>query len=259
MKNDRLIIDSFIFYNEIQLLKFRFEELYNYVDKFLIVESKKTFVGKPKPLYFLENKNIFEKYIDKVEHVIIDFEQSENAWENERFQRSSIMKGLESMNLKDEDLIIISDLDEIPDIENILKHDFSSLKPKSLAQDMYYFNINTYVNEKTNCSIVSPFKSLKEYGNPQKIREEWNTFERINKGGWHFSYFGDIEFIKNKIQNFSHQELNNLEFTNEDHIKNCIENAKDLFNRGDKNASMRHLPTEENKYLPKNYKLLYGI
>jgi len=46
---------------------------------------------------------------------------------------------------------------------------------------------------------------------------------------------------------------------NEDHIKNCIENAKDLFKRGDKNASMRRLPVEENKYLPKNYKLLYGI
>lgn len=66
------IYDCFTFFNEIELLKIRFEELYNVVDKFVLVEATQTFTGEPKELFFLKNKNLFSKYEDKIIHVVVD-------------------------------------------------------------------------------------------------------------------------------------------------------------------------------------------
>ena len=64
------LIDCFIFYNELQLLLFRLEELYEIVDYFVLVESTVTFTGNAKPLYFEQHKELFHKYIDKIIHIV---------------------------------------------------------------------------------------------------------------------------------------------------------------------------------------------
>ena len=66
------IIDSFIFYNEIDLLYYRLSILNEFIDKFILVESTLTFTGELKPLFYLENKNKFEKFNDKILHIIIN-------------------------------------------------------------------------------------------------------------------------------------------------------------------------------------------
>ena len=66
------IIDCFIFYNELDMLKFRLEYLYDTVDHFVLVEMYKTHSGNLKPYYFNENKKLFEKYLDKIVHVMVD-------------------------------------------------------------------------------------------------------------------------------------------------------------------------------------------
>lgn len=250
-----MIVDCFIFYNEIKMLKFRLEELYEHVDYFIIVESKKTFVGKEKPSFFEMNKQLFQKYEDKIILVKIDFD-SKNPWENERFQRNSIQIGLSKIELSDDDLIIISDLDEVPDIHTIKSLEKIDLeKGRSLIQDIYYYNLNTKIDT-MHTAVIVPYKVIENYGGPQIVRDNFRNFEPLPKGGWHFSFFGDVEFIINKVKNYSHQEFNSDEFLNIDHIQNCISNQKDIFRRSKENGVMNFIKLEDNNYLPKNYDLL---
>jgi beta-1,4-mannosyl-glycoprotein beta-1,4-N-acetylglucosaminyltransferase len=107
------VYDCFKFFNEIELLKMRLEELDSVVDHFVIVESIETQRGDPKPLYFQENRECFSKYLDKIIHIVVNERHPEmDLWEREHFQRNCITRGLQHCH--ESDLIIISDLDEIP-------------------------------------------------------------------------------------------------------------------------------------------------
>ena len=93
----------------------------------------------------------------------------------------------------------------------------------------------------------------------QKIRR--NPFSKsektkiIPRGGWHFSYFGDVEFIKNKIRNFSHQGYNSPKYLDNDAIKTAIDDMSDLYGR-EGLPELTEVAIEANDYLPKHYRLL---
>jgi beta-1,4-mannosyl-glycoprotein beta-1,4-N-acetylglucosaminyltransferase len=255
------IIDCFIFYNEIDLLNYRLNILNEYVDYFIIVEGMYTFNGMSKNLIFKDNILLFEKFKDKIIHIIandfpyiypnINFKNNEQ-WKNEYYQRNCIDLGIKKINLVDEDLIIISDLDEIPD-PNLLvqiKNNIIKIDINSLEMDLYYYNLNSKFNDKWyHAKIVS----YKKYINLSLTCEQIRNFNcnSIQKGGWHLSYFGDANFIKNKIQHFSHQELNKEEFINTENIYKKIMNSKDLFDRY--NINLNKILIINNNYLPPLY------
>ena len=88
-----MIYDCFTFFNEFDLLEIRLNELDSVVDKFVLVEATKTFSGKDKPLYFNENKNKFNKFLNKIIHVIVDEYPNLNGdWVIENHQRNEISK-----------------------------------------------------------------------------------------------------------------------------------------------------------------------
>lgn len=107
------IYDCFPFFNELELLQIRLGELNDTVDYFVLVESIETQRGTPKKLFFEENKHLFAPYLHKIIHVAVRENHPEfSMWEREHFQRNCIARGLK--NCKDKDIILISDLDEIP-------------------------------------------------------------------------------------------------------------------------------------------------
>jgi len=260
------IIDAFIFYNELDMLEYRLSTLYNVVDYFVLVESTRTFVGKEKHLFYSENKERFEKYSDKIMHIIDngflvnpkhDYTKKYNddVWYNEKHQRNSIDIGLKQFKLNEEDLIIVSDIDEIPDPNMLLELILSGKKIDyvGLCQDFYYYNL-TYKNTSEDWKFAK-IMSYKHYvekieRNPQCCREI-PAARNIRPGGWHLSYFGDSRFIKNKIKQFSHQELNKKQFTNVENIDKCIKTGEDLFARS--YANCLKIPLKENRYLPPNH------
>ena len=254
------IIDGFTFYNELKMLSFRLEELYNIVDHFIIVEATKTFAGNDKELYFQNNKNKYAKYLDKIIHIIVDdMPCTSNAWDNEHHQRRGINTGINQLNLEDDDIIIISDCDEIPDSDTLLKIKERGLDDLyRLEMDMYYYNLLTKGTKWYKASILPYFMYKLNNCDPQKIRI--SPFSKNNltmrKGGWHFSFFGNTEFIKNKIKNFSHQEYNQPKFL-DDKINTQIKNFDDVFFRNNAITHAFHkVELIDNNYLPKNYKLL---
>lgn len=106
-----MIYDCFTFFNELELLELRLNELAGIVDKFVLVEATQTHTNQLKPLYFQENRARFSAFRDKIIHVVVDdLPVSKDAWVPENFQRNAIARGL--VNCQPDDFILVSDLDE---------------------------------------------------------------------------------------------------------------------------------------------------
>lgn len=220
------IYDCFPFYNELDLLDLRLEELYDHVDYFVIVEATTTFQSQPKNLYLKDNWDRYTKYHDKMIHVVVDDAPGDpDAWVNDIYQRNSIMRGLD--NADPEDIIIIEDADEILRPEVI---DHIRANPK----DIMGFRV-PYFNFKLNYMLVNNHESYhvwtvacrrKYLEQPDAFRGqrfdltqlplgyEDETIRMYEHAGWHFTYLGDTEFVKNKIRSFAHTELNNDQVLN---------------------------------------------
>ena len=257
----RKIIDCFTFYNELDLLFYRLTILNDIVDTFIIVESNYTHTGNKKALFFEQHKHLFKRFAEKIIYVVVDLPyivptidlSTNEQWKNENFQRNCIANGITQIELAENDLLIISDLDEItdPTILQHLKHNKIDIKDGgfTLSQDMYYYNLNTIHCEKwTRSKIVTYATYLTT--TPQAIRDD-TMLPLLMNAGWHLSYFGDKKFIKNKLHNFGHQEYNTALYTNEDYIEHMMNNNKDLFQRS--YVPIKYIAIDNNTYLPPLY------
>ena len=244
----RQIIDCFPFFNELDLLKFRLTELDSYVDKFILVESTKTFTGNPKPLYYSLNKDLFSQWKDKIIHIVVtdmpvdmspemieklvDLPEIRDIhWVREHHQRRAISRGLSKLKLDFEDIILVSDLDEIPDLTKLDKIiDIIPTGPVVFKQNWFIWNINYQKNITWTGGAAFTFSQyLRNKDIFQHIRNiRWESisdeFTPINCG-WHFSWFGDVEFIKNKMFSFAHTESADDYFNNNKNILNLISNG----------------------------------
>jgi len=253
------IIDCVIFYNEIDMLLYRLTVLDSVVDYFIIVESTKTHIGKEKPLFYVINEEKFKQFSKKIIHIVVDdliiadINKNEQ-WLNENKQRNAIDTGIKQLNLSNDDLIIISDVDEIPDPESLqqMKNNEIEIKFANMKQDFYYYNLNSLCVGETWLfpKIIAYDIYLLFDSSPQTIRMS-HAKDTIDKGGWHLSYFGNVQFIKNKLQNFTHQEFNLPHIIDENMLKTKIENFDDILQRP--NTSIRKIPIKENTYLPPLY------
>ena len=263
------IVDCFVFYNELHLLEYRLSILYNVVDYFIIVESRQTFVGKDKELIYENNKNKFNKFNDKIIHIVVDlpykypnidykndkpfqdYNYNENGqqWMNEAFQRESITEGFKQISFEDNDYIIVSDVDEIPDpntLNEIKNGKISPFEIYKLKQDFYYYNLNSKQQQIwTHPYIISYgfFNKYKkdieipiekciyfEHGYKILINNDERMFltemrlinyagvSHLEKGGWHLSNFGNDRFVKNKFENYVHREYSSSNFDFETEI-----------------------------------------
>lgn len=254
------IIDGFTFYNELEMLKYRLTLLYPIIDYFILVEATKTYANNSKELYYEKNKDTFKEFQDKIIHIIVDdMPNSQNAWDLETHQRRCISRGFSKIQMNDDDIIIISDLDEIPNPETILKLKDTGLTTlSSLKQHLYYYNFNTYLQDSWLHAVVLTYNQLitKYNGDTNFVRGKGNN-TIIENGGWHLSYFGSAEFISNKIKNFSHQEFNTEHYTNIPLIQTRLQSGRDLFERND--VTIKYISIEENPNLPPNHAMILDL
>jgi beta-1,4-mannosyl-glycoprotein beta-1,4-N-acetylglucosaminyltransferase len=235
-----------MFFNEFDILEGRLEYLYDHVDYFVLVEANITQSGDPKPMHFMNNMSRYKKYLDKVLYFPFvtnrnnynynrlptnDRDYDTGPWQLENAQRNHISKALD---LFDNDAIImISDLDEIPnkDCINIAKDYFANGWDKLVVQHGYFcYNFTQKQVEPWIGTSITTNKVAREE-TPQGLRNARYGFGVISNGGWHLTYWGDVETIQYKIQTFAHQELNQLQFKDPEHIKEKIRTGQDIFNR----------------------------
>ena len=238
-----MVVDCFLLFNELDLLEIRLNILNDVVDKFVICEAKETFQGKSKPLYYRENKERFAKWQDKIIHYVIEdiSEEEKNKarlspnvgagehwWIREYCQKESMLKALTFC--QDDDIIFISDLDEIWNSSIEIKADDKVYRPKQTA---YHYFLNNRSDQDINGWVGTRFgtyKTLKRYGiNHFRTEREVRSI-LIENGGWHFTFMGGVEAIKEKVESYGHQEYNTDYIKN--NIQNCVDRNIDFANRG---------------------------
>ena len=260
------IYDCFQYFNEDHIVELRLNILDRYVDYFVISESTKTHQGKPKKINFDVNK--FNKFKHKIKFVVADYKK-EIDFKNhtggespvEQHQRNNIANGLNKAH--DNDLIILSDSDEVPDLDKINQ---IKLKTKftAFSQKMFMYKLNLQNLNESNW-IGSKICKKKHFPLPQKLRDlkfKDYPFWRIDKknlqiidGGWHFSFLQSPEDIAKKIKSYSHGEFNTKENINIEKINQKINNNSDIFNRGFKLKKI-NIDGTFPEYIIKNKELL---
>ena len=242
-----MIYDCFSYWDEDLLLELRLNILNKIVDYFVIVEGNKTWQNNQKKLRFrIED---FQKFEDKIIYVPVeDLPDGDDPYLRENHQRNCISRGLK--NAKDDDLIIISDLDEIPNPEKILSFKvtdrFSAFKQKHFY---YKFNLQSQNHPFWLGSRICVKKFLKS---PQWLRDlkfKKRPFWRIDKfrlnniidnGGWHFCNLKRPEDLLNKYKNlcetndpYHFNEKIDDKYLNLEEIKKKIDLKTDIIGRDD--------------------------
>ena len=227
----RKIYDCFPFFNELELLECRFGELYDYVDKFVLVEATKTHQSKSKPLYFLENRERFQAVSDKIIHVVVaDLPISSDAMKNERYQRNGIFRGLG--DCAPWDIVIVSDVDEIPTRGAMDYYRHKQMYGiKKLDQKLSYYFINCVADIPWRLAFISSYGRLKNKDLGKIRNTKFDPKNVLANGGWHFSYLGGIDQIITKLEAFCHADLNTAQYKDRDWLINCLRNGEDLFGR----------------------------
>ena len=286
------IYDCFIYFDEELLLDIRLNILSKYVDKFIIVESKFSHRGEPREPNF--NINKYKKFQDKIEYILLDnnpdnlFEINKNDIKiNEKiivngnlrefFQRNAILEGLK--NVDEDDLIIISDVDEIPNLEEI---NFNEIKndPIFFNQIFCCFKLNLFSKMKWCGSrmirkrkLISPqwLRDIKDR-NYSKLRfdtyfskKKYSNIKFINDGGWHFSYLKKPSGVEKKLKSIRHHIEYDHNPLGVKKIEEMIKNKKLIYNysadqktsnKFENNETLGILETDKlPKYIQKNLKI----
>lgn len=225
------VYDCFTFFNELDLLEIRLHELYNSVDYFVIAEANMSHSGNPKEYTLLENWERFKPFHDKIRRLEVnDFPVTDNSWVREKFQRDALLRGLTDM--QDDDLAIVSDLDEIPraEIIDMIKEDENNYERYVLRVPLfrYKFNFLKWYQPVVNHQMI--VTRGKVFTTPERERDythQWlpqaPDVVYIDHAGWHFSYLGDDKNAVHKLQNFAHTEQNVPEIINAFSISRMIE------------------------------------
>ncbi|MBD1140559.1 hypothetical protein IDH20_00105 [Pelagibacterales bacterium SAG-MED39] len=283
------IFDCFMYFDEDLVLDLRLNTLNKFVDQFVIVESAFNHNGeKRRPLFDIGK---FKKFKDKINYILVEEEptnlkevlnydkpkkkinkQIMNALKRENHQRNLIVKGLEDAD--DEDWIIVSDLDEIPNLET---HNLKKKRNKFVffRQLMIYYKLNLALKDFP--WIGSKACRKKDLMSPQWLRNikdrnyswwrfdtifsntKYSDIEMINEGGWHFSYIKSPENIEKKLKSYLHHleyEQSPLGITK---IKELIKKKRTVYNlkadsRSNKFNQENTLEKLDINYLPRYVK-----
>ena len=254
------IFDCFMYFDEDIVLDVRLNYLDKYVDQFIIIESEYNHKGEKRAPLFDINK--FKKFENKIKYILTNNippgienikandNESEiyrksifNAWKRENLQRNQISEGLSGA--QEEDWVIISDLDEIPNLSEIklknINDNFVFFK-----QDMMYYKFNLKLEDYT--WVGSKACKMKNLESPQWIRDikdrkyswwrvdayfskrKYSDILFVENGGWHFSYLKRPKDIEKKLKSYLHHIDYDLNPVGEEGIQEMINNKKTIYN-----------------------------
>ena len=228
------IYDCFMYYDEDLLLDIRLNSLEKFVKKFVITEATYAHNGENKKLNFDINK--FKRFKDKIIYIVVDKQPKNilelkksdtrektgeklilNGMARDYFQRENLAKGL--VDARDEDLILISDLDEIPNLESL---NFKNIKNNIIIfeQKIFYYKLNllydNFLWQGTraikNKNFLSPqwLRNIKSKKYPRwRIdtifsKKKYSDLMFVKNGGWHFTCLKTPDQLEKKLLNYAH-------------------------------------------------------
>jgi beta-1,4-mannosyl-glycoprotein beta-1,4-N-acetylglucosaminyltransferase len=265
------IIDCFMLNDELEMLEYRLSTLYKHVDYFVLVESNVTHQGAPKPIYYALYKDRFEKYNDKIIHILTtDIPKNIND-ENvinktiyytdeyhyrEQLQRTKIIEGLKQLSLDYEDIVLVSNIDEIPDPESFKElTKYLPMSPVIYRQTWFVWNKNTKHSNKwygTTAFYYTHIIQNNNILNETKLVSKIKNFEDYFyvDYGWHLNWFGNQKTLINKIFNSSKLEYQHKFFTRKKYLRDLSRDNKFPNPNPD---IVKYLKETSISELPKNY------
>lgn len=236
-----MIFDCIPFFNELDILKLRMEIMDPYVDYFVLEESTVTFSGEDKKMIFAQNRHLFKQFEAKIRYVAVSDSPMSGVTTHERdkYQKNQLIRALS--DCQPEDIIIFSDVDEIPNPDTLMQviEHFDAGKIYHLAQRMFYCFLNMEEISGNLLSITGEFPGVERkqwlgtkicsFGNLpaegivylREVSPADPRSVRVADGGWHFGYMGgdgerDVaRRIGIKVQAAAHQEYNSKRYLNE--------------------------------------------
>jgi len=246
------IFDTITFFNELDLLELRLNILNDVVDYFVINEANITFTGKEKPLYYYENRERFKKWEHKIiHHVTVDNNETlEKYWEGVPYHRSMIENDIYKLPIhyqracfhkdsaiyalldkaQDADIILTGDADEIikPEVVEQINEWFDPNNHYVAQGPVYYYYLNLLCEPKWMSTRICTMKMLKTMS-VDKLRQSHQQSFKIENGSWHWSFFGDADTVRAKMDAYEHQEHNLPQFR--DSMEERIKKGIDPFGR----------------------------
>ena len=278
-----------MFYDEDLVIDLRLNILNEYVHKFVIVESKFTHSGKKRELLFDINK--YSKFKNKINYIVLENEPVDlervhdndtddkknskyimNALKRENFQRNGIKKGL--TNAEPGDLILVSDVDEIPNLSNL---DLNEINDNIILfkQNFYYYKFNLKLEDMPWLGTKGcKYKNLKS---PQWLRnikdkkypfwrldvlfsdKKYSNIKFIDNGGWHFSNMKTPEEIEKKMRTYLHHREYDIKPLGTKKIEEMIKSKKSIYNlradmKNEKIDGTQNLKATDGRELPEYLK-----
>ncbi len=301
------IFDCIPFFNELDLLDIRLRMLNDVVDHFVIAELTKTYTGNDKPRIFAENRERFKEYEDKIIYVSPDFVPDYAGFsrsEINHYQKNCLLSGYNGL-AEEDDIILISDVDEIPDpgvLKALKETDFKTIQdhksttplrqlarlyasmgwkrfmstmllhkhhnvydlldfsPVVFRQKMYHFYINLEAEKRWSGTVMA---KAKMYDTPTHLRQLRSKLPMIENGGYHFSYVGGADRVKEKMNAIMDgYEVNDAK-SMEKLITECLKTGKGAMNHeeaGDyKLIDKKDIGLQPDilEYVEKNYPYLF--
>lgn len=254
------IYDCFTFFNEFELLELRLRELYDHVDYFVIVEANRTFQNKSKPLYYKQRAEQFAQWADKIIHYTVeDMPENTDTWGRERHQRDAIVRAVATAD--PEDVILIGDADEIPRPETVEYLKQSNQGIWGFRMPLFNFKYNYMLVNQDKYVVWSgavrkkllvsaeDFRRMRHVLGGLEYGYRDSVIEIVEHAGWHFTYLGNEEFAKTKIQSFAHEETNRPEIVEQLDIEASIARGAGIIQT---DVNYKFAPVAVDDYLPRN-------
>lgn len=230
MSHKPKLYDCFTFNDELDLLELRLEMSDAFVDRFVIVEAPTTFSGKEKPLHFGENAARFDRWGEKIVHVVVEDMPAPGGWRwaAEIHQRNALVRGLDGAAA--DDVILVSDADEIvhPEVLGTLKRGCHCLTAFDMKRTFRFANWELPPNRYSRAARAMPFRQVED---PHHQRNHVEPDRVVADGGRHFTTLGDIGALAAKFESYSHAEMDNAREKSDGYLARAQRMGLDLFSR----------------------------
>ncbi|XP_010681857.1 uncharacterized protein LOC104896767 isoform X1 [Beta vulgaris subsp. vulgaris] len=226
----RRVFDAVLFSNEVDMLQIRWNELYPYVTQFVLLESNSTFTGIPKPLYFAINRDKFKFIEPRLTYGTIGgrFKKGENPFIEEAYQRVALDQLLRIAGIEEDDLLIMSDVDEIPSRHTVdLLRWCNDIPPVlHLRLRNYLYSFEYHVDDNSWRASIHRYKpGVTRYAHFRQ------TDLLLSDAGWHCSFcFREISDFIFKMKAYSHTDrVRFSHYLNPKRIQDIICEGTNLF------------------------------
>lgn len=206
-----MIIDTFLFNNEFDMLDLRIELTQHWVDRWVICEGNRTLSGKPKPYHLTDNIEKYARLGDRLRVIPLDIPESWTNWDIENGQRAALVPGYEDCD--EDDVIMHSDLDEIlnPDcVPDILRQLAREDRPVSCTLEMYMHRFDLRLDRNWAGNVVAKKRHFQDpcklykgvaagVGSAKKKKDRSHCVCTDGNVGWHWTWMGNEDVVKNKV------------------------------------------------------------